>query len=313
MRSVVIGKRRAFTLVELLVVIAIIALLAAILFPVFARVRENARKTACLSNLKQLGLAFHQYATDYDMRLPHAWDAQPGTTAGSGTCNPPSACVATAQTNDPVVWPAKIEPYVKNRQIFNCPSIEKARSSCNVAPFYGDMVLKWKDGDPVVGPLGFGNNGYTGASQVAYGYNASFLGGGQYVGRLTCQHVMRPSATDCYTCGIGAQESSISYPAATILLIDNNWQNRGAGTTPAFIDLLQGFDTANELWCAADGVTYDPYDTFDARHLGGINVLFLDGHAKWMKKENAVYKPSGVGCNTMNSFAGDSKFMFDRL
>lgn len=305
------NSKRGFTLIELLVVIAIIALLAAILFPVFARVRENARKTACLSNLKQLGLAFHQYTQDCDSQLPHAWDAKPGTVAGSGTCNPPSACLVTTQTTDPVVWPAKIEPYTKSRQIFNCPSVEKVKASC-LAPFYSDMVIKWKDGDWVVGPLGFGNNGFTGASQVAYGYNASFLGGGQYVGRLTCQHVMRPSATKCYTCGIGALESQIAQPAATILLIDNNWQNQGAGTTPAFIDILQNFEAGGEVWCTAAGAG-DPYDTFDARHLGGINVLFVDGHAKWMKKENAVYKPSGVGCNTLESFASDANFLFDRF
>src|SRR5437016_2058632 len=120
--------RTAFTLIEFLVVIAIIGILSAILFPVFARVRENARKTACLSNLKQLGLGFQQYTADYDSRLPQAWDLAPGAVAGSGTCNPPSACVATTQTTDPVVWPAKIEPYVKTRQVFNCPSLTgKAR------------------------------------------------------------------------------------------------------------------------------------------------------------------------------------------
>src|SRR5437870_2666958 len=62
--------RKAFTLIELLVVIAIIAILAAILFPVFAQAREKARQTTCLSNLKQLGLGFRMYLTDYDDRLP---------------------------------------------------------------------------------------------------------------------------------------------------------------------------------------------------------------------------------------------------
>lgn len=65
------SKKQAFTLIELLVVIAIIAILAAILFPVFARARENARKTSCLSNLKQLGLGFLQYSQDYDEKLPN--------------------------------------------------------------------------------------------------------------------------------------------------------------------------------------------------------------------------------------------------
>ena len=69
-------KKRGFTLIELLVVIAIIAVLAAMLFPVFARVRENARKSACMSNLKQLGLGFMQYVSDSDGHFPGAGQFQ---------------------------------------------------------------------------------------------------------------------------------------------------------------------------------------------------------------------------------------------
>src|SRR5215216_4432933 len=76
-------KRRGFTLIELLVVIAIIAILAAILFPVFARARENARRTSCLSNLKQLSLGIMQYTQDYDERLPQAMYDTKETYSGS--------------------------------------------------------------------------------------------------------------------------------------------------------------------------------------------------------------------------------------
>src|SRR5262245_48870524 len=66
----------AFTLIELLIVIAIIALLAAILFPVFARAREKARQSACASNLKQIGMGILQYTQDFDERYPSVWDSQ---------------------------------------------------------------------------------------------------------------------------------------------------------------------------------------------------------------------------------------------
>ena len=97
-------RRRGFTLIELLVVIAIIAILAAILFPVFAKAREKARQTSCLSNLKQMSLAFLQYAQDYDEGLPtHA------TQCGYGT-------------NGSLQWFEQIQPYCKNTQMFQCPS-----------------------------------------------------------------------------------------------------------------------------------------------------------------------------------------------
>jgi len=119
--------RRGFTLIELLVVIAIIAILAAILFPVFARAREKARQASCQSNQKQLGLGILMYIQDFDELLP--W-----------------CCVPTARTNDPnnnvtINWRpysntttalnynGLIDPYLKNRQIYECPSSRRGISS----------------------------------------------------------------------------------------------------------------------------------------------------------------------------------------
>jgi prepilin-type N-terminal cleavage/methylation domain-containing protein/prepilin-type processing-associated H-X9-DG protein len=101
-------RRRGFTLIELLVVIAIIAILAAILFPVFARAREKARQTSCLSNLKQLGLALMMYAQDYDETYPAV-----------------AAVVFNGSSWETQVfspWRPALEPYVKNTQVFYCPS-----------------------------------------------------------------------------------------------------------------------------------------------------------------------------------------------
>ncbi len=95
--------RRGFTLIELLVVIAIIAILAAILFPVFARAREQARKSNCISNLKQIGTAILMYSQDYDERL---------VPVATGVCPGPNA----------FGWADLIFPYVKNVKVFDCPT-----------------------------------------------------------------------------------------------------------------------------------------------------------------------------------------------
>jgi len=95
------ATRSGFTLIELLVVIAIIAILAAILFPVFARARENARRSSCSSNLRQIGLAIKQYIQDYDERYPGLFSDEGGTEIG---------------------WAQNIQPYAKNLQLFQCPS-----------------------------------------------------------------------------------------------------------------------------------------------------------------------------------------------
>ncbi|HEX8237502.1 MAG TPA: DUF1559 domain-containing protein [Abditibacteriaceae bacterium] len=99
-----LSHRKGFTLIELLVVIAIIAILAAILFPVFARARENARRTSCLSNLKQIGLGLMQYTQDYDESMV------------------PAYLINGCGANCHIHWRTLIYPYVKSTQLFACPS-----------------------------------------------------------------------------------------------------------------------------------------------------------------------------------------------
>lgn len=114
------GIRRGFTLIELLVVIAIIAILAAILFPVFAQAREAARKSTCQSNLKQIGSAIAMYVQDYDETFP----TSPLPNNGTLYINPPDSTVTPPAANSPryQVWSQLIQPYVKNWKIFRCPS-----------------------------------------------------------------------------------------------------------------------------------------------------------------------------------------------
>jgi prepilin-type N-terminal cleavage/methylation domain-containing protein/prepilin-type processing-associated H-X9-DG protein len=141
-----------FTLIELLIVIAIIAILASILFPVFARARENARRSSCSSNLRQLGLAFAQYTQDYDERLPGAVDGPDGATAplrkagwmdysvfGSGT--------GAANVN-PVFNPDQgtLYSYTKNVQIYVCSSDTEGQITKNSYAANACVFVKEKDG-----------------------------------------------------------------------------------------------------------------------------------------------------------------------
>ena len=148
MRSLAYSRSRGFThqgftLIELLVVIAIIALLAAILFPVFSRARENARRTSCQSNLKQIGVGLLQYAQDYDEMVVKAWYG-PGTSG------------AASNTTTDYKWMDAIFPYVKSEQLFNCPSHTTSkrysfRNSDNYGS-YGINATYWVGGDAQSGP-----------------------------------------------------------------------------------------------------------------------------------------------------------------
>ncbi len=105
-------KRRGFTLIELLVVIAIIAILAAILFPVFARAREKARQSSCTSNVKQIMTAILMYCQDFDDRFPLTYiEPRAMWTTPNGT-----------DTTGDMPWMIVLDPYLKNTQIFACPS-----------------------------------------------------------------------------------------------------------------------------------------------------------------------------------------------
>src|SRR5437660_6792 len=108
------SSKSGFTLIELLVVIAIIAILAAILFPVFAQAREKARATSCLSNFKQVGLAIEMYKQDYDGHWPLWWNGDQNHLSPPDAGNPAGSIGR--------FWAGAIDPYTKNNQIRKCPS-----------------------------------------------------------------------------------------------------------------------------------------------------------------------------------------------
>ncbi|HEX9996223.1 MAG TPA: DUF1559 domain-containing protein [Abditibacterium sp.] len=125
MKKLFTHTKKAFTLIELLVVIAIIAILAAILFPVFGRARENARRSSCQSNLKQIGLGYAQYIQDNDERVVPFTDT--GGTGGAA-----------------FFWTELVQPYLKSTQIFACPS----KSRFDVAYTYNNEVARSSTASP---------------------------------------------------------------------------------------------------------------------------------------------------------------------
>jgi len=169
-------RRRGFTLIELLVVIAIIAILAAILFPVFARAREKARQTSCLSNVKQLNLGLQMYIQDYDEKfMTYYW--------GEGNAGNPNSAT----------WWGGIYPYVKNLQIYACPS-----SSISGSQTWGVWL------HPPFDTPGWTNN---------YGYSELI---GNKGGGLKIAQLKHPAETlilaDCTSSWIGGYWSSADRP-----------------------------------------------------------------------------------------------------
>ena len=157
------SRTRAFTLIELLVVIAIIAILAAILFPVFARAREKARMASCQSNLKEIALAWIMYAQDYDEAVVPARNNVPGFVG---------LFVSPSSNGYPAYWDL-LHPYIKNVQLWQCPSGATTTGACkNMSYGLSNRVRGRGEDDPNIGvnkladitapaeTIAFGDGGY---------------------------------------------------------------------------------------------------------------------------------------------------------
>lgn len=247
---------RAFTLIELLIVIAIIALLAAILFPVFSRARENARRSSCASNLKQMALGMMQYTQDYDERFvidryPTSSSVVVGTGAPySGSCSSLStACVRP-------YWPDLLAPYIKNAQIFNDPS--QSNDYFDGCTFLaGPSILAGGTGKACIQNPSPANKPweYVGPYELAVdtaGVPHSYRDGIQYGYAAAFTPLNTPPVA----------LSEVAYPAEKLMLAEaSNFVISAAGTR----------------YCG----------NLVTRHFDGVNVAFADGHVKWIKWEFA--------------------------
>ncbi len=248
--------RRAFTLIELLVVIAIIAILAAILFPVFAQAREKARQTQCLSNMKQWGNGFMMYIQDYDETFP-------SQQFGGDVPGAPSFS-----------WITVIQPYAENKKnidagnrIIGQPTSE-AQAKIALCPSMSTKRLV--AGDYV---------------RISYGMNDWAVGSRPPGGGPVNPASFRPLAVfaqPASTILLGEQflnfNQMLYYPPCHD---DNvvNMYTRNPSNPSRFDRTIPGIQGA-------------AFSNLDARHSDGANFLFCDGHVKWHKPEQ-TFKPDG--------------------
>jgi prepilin-type N-terminal cleavage/methylation domain-containing protein/prepilin-type processing-associated H-X9-DG protein len=247
-----------FTLIELLVVIAIIAILAAILFPVFAQAREKARSASCQSNLKQIGTCLRMYNDDYDGVHAAAWSYG----AGWNTC---------ANGVGHLAWFQVVQPYVKNWGIFACPSAPRDANHTYVGSDARTACLGAAEppGNPRY-PLPVGyvfNEGYM---QVNY---RGIVGDGcnSYHGLVTA---------DCSgVADEGVPDAQIEDFPGTITIAD------GYGQAVVCFNIARGDGTPRDQEYAIDP-PWNRNARVRRRHNEGFNALFADSHVKWVKKSN---------------------------
>ena len=247
-----IQDRRAFTLIELLVVIAIIAILAAILFPVFAQAREKARQTSCLSNEKQLGLAILQYAQDYDEMLPNGVNVIRSSSK--------SARVWPGQG-----WAGQCVAYTRNAQIYRCPSDPTSGMQTPdyvVSYGYNGNLIGYSDqNDPP--PPSISLAALTGPSHTVMLFEVANV----TANVLDPHEGAEPGGTQ------GRKFSASSIGLDNRLYAQKDW------STSVEDKYATGY--------LGGRLPFNPnatqFSTSEGRHAGGANYLLGDGHARWLR------------------------------
>jgi prepilin-type N-terminal cleavage/methylation domain-containing protein/prepilin-type processing-associated H-X9-DG protein len=325
-----IRRFRGFTLIELLVVIAIIGILAAMLFPVFARARESARKIQCLSNMKNIAIAYQMYLADYDAFPPGGHDQETAdwfqsmgfTGAGGGSGNP-------------FLTPFVIlDEYIRNRDVWTCPSATATMGPVVIVPVYGGTYLDtWRaHADKLAGSC------YERlTSQVDGVYPCSFNFPPGWGGTITDSFTqgMVPGGLwgrsdepfpGIFTWSIGPnikgtrdlKETAIADPASFVVAGEGGLGGQIEEVSSAAWPkaCLGSTDWSNCPWtrdcsvadqdCGAGALAVATGDDETMKrftlHLGGSNLAFADGHAKWMPARQ-IWNPSAFDKHTAQPVA----------
>jgi prepilin-type N-terminal cleavage/methylation domain-containing protein/prepilin-type processing-associated H-X9-DG protein len=239
--------RRGFTLIELLVVIAVIAILAAILFPVFAQARDKARQAACLSNMRQIGNAIAMYTQDYDEYLPHTFVY---TLPGQAEC---------------WWWQDLVRPYTRNDAIFTCPSADP------------HLTWNWRRPPGAPDPL---IHDYLVNATMGMRARPTVINGLDYGAWVAdawgpfVNNLVSPTSVPL---------ASIDSPAETIAVFDG-WRSSEIWLleqTDAFLSLGRG---PAYVYSRPGPTSPAPTGHVAARHNEGFNAAFCDGHAKFVRR-----------------------------
>ena len=314
-------RSKGFTLIELLVVIAIIGILAAMVFPVFARARESARKAVCLSNVKNIALAINMYVNDWNGFMPlgretvaSEYFADAGSDGDGETCDN-RARQANPYGREPVI----LEEYIRNRDVWMCPSARMTSGATLIVPMgrNGYWLNSWMDnegvwtGDTTYGPCaiawppGWGGDVTDSFTQMRLAYEVgrdaaagTFMMG---IGVNDAMHWATPAGVDDPVRFVTHGDSGgyliwnanrLAYPdycRTNFCYCDGDW--------------VCSADWENCPWSQACGLSADGQQEFFtdpsyrkslARHLGGSNIGFLDGHAAWFPAETIISQGTGT-------------------
>ena len=340
-------RRRGFTLIELLVVIAIIGILAAMVFPVFARARESARKAVCLSNIKNLALAVQMYLADNNDTFPpdeHRREVIDyfGSAPGGAPDRWPGAChledsdAAVAyriqwfanNANPYLTWPVVFDEYVKNRDVWRCPSAKIVAGAMFIVPgpdWLGHLQANqgYWGGDEAPGPClqatfpsGWGGEVTDSILQQRTAVPVTTWGESGSMANRAFVQTIAANETVLY----GTKMVSLEDPVHTVVVGDGGvsrnwltvgilaypdiccaecagiapfmwgWGGQAAGLNPcpdgSYCPDCMNLHAVNAWWNS------DGYDVHarkaSARHLGGVNVGWADGHASWQLSQNLI-------------------------